>query len=216
MIHKLRFIAPSLLFLFPGALWAHSPIQGLASFYNGFLHPFLVPAHLLTVLALGFLFGQQGANRMQSAILAYLGASVTGLVVMGYFGLIIDVESPLLVMAAVLGLLVALSRSFPLPFYLFFAVTAGLMLGLDSVQSVYIGKQKLGALVGTGLGVYLGLLYATVLAQLLQKRHWMQIAVRILGSWIGASALLTLTLVLAPKPVLPPSQKPPVLETSVD
>lgn len=201
MTNRLRLVVLSLLLLSPDVLWAHSPIQGLASFYNGFLHPFLVPAHLLTVLALGFLFGQQGADRTQSAILVYLGASVTGLVAMGYFGLIGDVESPLLVMAAVLGLLVALARGFPLPVYWGIAVMAGLMLGLDSVQSAYSGKQKLGALVGTGLGVYLGLLYATVFSQLLQKKHWLQIAIRILGSWIGASALLTLTLLLAPKPI---------------
>jgi urease accessory protein len=196
----LRFFIFCLLLFSPELLWAHTPIKNVASFYNGFLHPFLVPAHLLTVLALGFLFGQQGANAMQSAILTFLGATISGLVLMGGFGVVLDIEALLLLLSVVLGLLVAFARDFPPVVYWILAAVAGLMLGLDSVQDAYSGKQKLSALAGSGVGIYLGLLYATVFAQLFQKWHWQQIAIRILGSWIAASALLTLTLILAPRP----------------
>ncbi len=200
MTRRLRFIVFCLLLFSPGLLWAHTPIKNVASFYNGFLHPFLVPAHLLTILALGFLFGQRGTSKVEPAILIFLGATVSGLVAMGYFGLLLDVETLLLLAAIVLGLLVAFKFDLPLPMYWALAALTGLMLGLDSIQDAYSGRQKMAALLGSGVGIYLGLLYAAVFAQRLQKHHWQQTLIRILGSWIAASALLTLTLILAPKP----------------
>lgn len=201
-MNPLRVIIFCLLLFSPGLLWAHTPIKNVASFYNGFLHPFLVPAHLLTLLALGFLFGQQGTDKAQSAIFVFLGATVSGLLAIGLFNITPNVETLLLLTAIVLGLLVAFKREFPLPAYWVLAALTGLMLGLDSVQDAYSGKQKMAALLGSGVGIYLGLLYAAVFAQRLQKQHWQQTMIRILGSWIAASALLTLTLILAPKPAV--------------
>lgn len=37
---------------------AHSPIKGVGTFYSGLLHPALVPAHLLALIAVGLLIGQ--------------------------------------------------------------------------------------------------------------------------------------------------------------
>jgi urease accessory protein len=180
----------------PGAAFAHSPIQGLTSFYNGMLHPLLVPAHLLSVVALGFLFGQRGANVMQTAIILFLVAMVVGLLGAGY-GVVLSVETTLLALAMLLGVLVALSLQMPIPVYWLLAVVTGFLLGIDSVQDAYTGKQKLGALVGSGTAIYLGLLYATVLAQAFQKRDWQKIAIRVVGSWIAASAMLVLALILS-------------------
>ena len=39
---------------------AHGTIPGINQFYNGVMHPFLAPAHLLSLLALALLAGQQG------------------------------------------------------------------------------------------------------------------------------------------------------------
>lgn len=168
-MNPLRVIIFCLLLFSPGLLWAHTPIKNVASFYNGFLHPFLVPAHLLTVLALGFLFGQQGTDKAQSAIFVFLGTTVSGLLAIGLFNITPNVETLLLLTAIVLGLLVAFKREFPLPAYWVLAALTGLMLGLDSVQDAYSGKQKMAALLGSGVGIYLGLLYAAVFAQRLQN-----------------------------------------------
>ena len=42
---------------------AHPPPLGIGGFAGGLLHPLFVPAHLLAVLALGMLIGQQPAGR---------------------------------------------------------------------------------------------------------------------------------------------------------
>jgi urease accessory protein len=58
----------------PGWALAHSPIPGIASFYSGVLHPFVVPAQLMALLALGLLFGQRGLARLGPAVPALIAA----------------------------------------------------------------------------------------------------------------------------------------------
>ena len=76
---RLHVAAVVVLSLLPAAAIAHSPIKGLDNFYAGFLHPLFVPAHLLPILVLGLLFGQQGPARLQTAIIVFLVAVVGGL-----------------------------------------------------------------------------------------------------------------------------------------
>ena len=47
---------------------AHMPFQGIGGFYGGLLHPVLVPAHALSLVALGLLIGQQSDRRIVSII----------------------------------------------------------------------------------------------------------------------------------------------------
>ena len=49
----------------PGTALAHGSIEGIGDFYSGILHPALVPAHLLVLLSLGLLLGQQGLSHSQ-------------------------------------------------------------------------------------------------------------------------------------------------------
>jgi hydrogenase/urease accessory protein HupE len=55
-------VLPSTLLLvlcFPATVNAHTPIKGLEGLAAGVLHPLTTPAHLLVLLALGLLVGQQ-------------------------------------------------------------------------------------------------------------------------------------------------------------
>lgn len=188
-------LVPALMLL-PGAALAHSPIKGLDAFYTGFLHPVFVPAHVLTILALGILIGQQGVKSLQVAVVAFLVATSLGLVATA-FPIGVAVQSPLLLLAAAAGVAVALARPLPRFVYATLAVAIGLMLGADSAQDELAGRSRFGALLGTGVAAYLLLLYAMAFAEWFGRRDWQRIGLRVIGSWTAASAFLVLALLLA-------------------
>jgi hydrogenase/urease accessory protein HupE len=177
----------------PGAALAHAPIRGLDSFYNGVLHPLFVPAHLLVLLVLGLLLGQQGPRENMAAILGFLAATLAGLATTV---LLSDTGAglPLLVCAMFCGLMVAAGRPMPSAAILLVAVICGLLIGLDSAQDHLGGREQFAMLFGSAVGIYLLLLYPMGLAEYLQRRQWQRIGVRVAGSWSAASALLVLTL----------------------
>ena len=180
----------------PNAL-AHSPIKELNSFLNGLLHPLLVPSHVLLWLALGLLIGRHNPTRHLWAVRGFLLATATGLALsQAELGLIHP--SLILGLTVLLGLLI-LSEAGDQPILLTgLAVLSGLLLGLDSDPEVYTVKALSGALFGSGASLYLLMLYAMALADRLRHKHWQQIGIRVIGSWITASAVLVLALQLAP------------------
>ncbi len=191
-----RLALGGVLTLLPGTLLAHSPIKGLDNFYAGLLHPVFVPAHLLTVLALGIVFGQQGPRRLQPAILGYLAATFVGLA-MTVFVPDLAIETPLLVGAAASGILIAVDRRLPLVGYVLLAVLVGLMVGADSSQDDLSGRARLAALLGTLIASYMLAMYAMLAAEACSGRPRLRIGLRVVGSWVAASALLVLSLALA-------------------
>lgn len=192
---RTRAVAGALLVLVPGLAAAHTPIAGIGDFYNGMLHPLRVPAHLLAVLAVGLLIGQQRSRALQPAALAYLAATTTGLVGAG-LGFVVGLQPLLLAGAAVCGLLVAWRPVLPVWIGVALGGLIGFAIGLDSGPNLLELQAKIAALLGAGITVYLVFLYATALADRLSARHWQQVAVRVVGSWIAAIALLVLSLSL--------------------
>jgi hypothetical protein len=70
---------------------------------------------------------------------------------------------------------------------------AGLALGLDSPPQVVWLADATASLVGTGLSAVLAFALVVLIAAHL-TRIWQRIGLRILGSWIAASATLVLAL----------------------
>lgn len=188
------------LLLAPGTAQAHSAIQGIGTFYNGILHPLVVPAHLLLLLALGLLLAQQGSRDSQKGLLAAVVA-VWGGLMLSHLAKADYLPPVILSVAALVAVLVAISRPLPLPVTLLFALGSALLLGLDSGQDELQGREQLTMMLGTGVGVTLLLLYSTALGHFFSKRAWQRIGVRVVGSWIAASSLMVLALSLAPSTV---------------
>lgn len=186
------------LLIFPEAGFAHSPIQGIGNFYNGLLHPVLVPSHLLLVIAVGLFFGQQGPKTIQPALGAFALATIAGLAG-AWFSVGIDAEILLLSVSVVVGLIVAISPKIALLWSVLLALVAGFLLGIDSAQEELSGKDKLVTLFGTGIAIYLLVLYPMALADHLTKKEWQRIGIRIVGSWVAASSLLVIALSFAPQ-----------------
>jgi uncharacterized membrane protein HdeD (DUF308 family) len=75
-----------------------------------------------------------------------------------------------------------------------------LCLGIDSTQEILPGKDKVVSLLGSGIGILLLLGGAMLFVDAFKKRAWQRIGVRIIGSWLAASAFLALTLSLYSRP----------------
>ena len=177
----------------PQLAFAHSSLEGIGSFYNGALHPLMVPAHLLSLIALGLLLGQRGLNENQINVAVFLVATAVGLVI-AWFAEEGGREVFILTGATSMGLLIVSSLSvWPLA-YAAIAALAGLILGMDSTQEQLAGQEKLVAMVGSWLGSSLLLFYAMAFAHFFSSKAWQKIGIRIIGSWVAASSLLVLAL----------------------
>ncbi|EJT02606.1 HupE/UreJ family protein [Rhizobium sp. CCGE 510] len=174
---------------------AHSPVKGIGIFYNGMLHPYLVPGHLLVLLALGLMIGQHAPGSSRFALPTFLAAFVASAALASMLPLVVLPETILLVVSLLAGMMVAASIAPGVVLPILLAVTAGIVLGLNSSPEGVPSGQAGVALAGTVVGAFLGILYAGGLAAWLSRLpSWPPIAVRVVGSWTSASALLVLVL----------------------
>ena len=196
---RLAFAAGSVLAILvsPDAAEAHAPIKGIGTFYNGVLHPLLVPAHLLVIFGLGLLLGQHAPQASRVAWFGFVLAFWTGLAgtPLGYA----VPDFVLLALAMSAGLLVALERLGYRGIATALAVVAGLSLGLDSAPEAIAESERWLALLGMATGGVLLMSYVGGFAAGL-VRPWQRIGLRIVGSWTAAGASIVLALSLAGPP----------------
>ena len=163
----------------PQLAMAHSPMRGIGEFYAGMLHPVLVPPHALALFLFALLVGQGGVRAMRFAYPPFLLALATGLMVAAF----------------ICGLLVALQASLAMWLYAVLAAAMGLIIGSDSGVTDYTRQETFAALLGTWLGATISLVLVAGVVELL-ARPWLRVAVRVLGSWGTASAVLVLAMAL--------------------
>jgi len=165
----------------------------MTALFAGLLHPVVVPAHVLAVAALALLIGQQDWRR--SVPIAFSVAVLIGLgaIAMAYVPKF--TEETLLALTAITGLLVALARPLPQGPGVLLAAAIGLSLALDSPPEALTLMQANLTLLGTALGAVL-LLLALLRGTARLRQQWQRVGARIAGSWIAATAILVLALVL--------------------
>jgi urease accessory protein len=177
-----------------GAAGAHSAIPGAGAFYSGVYHAAVVPSHVVALLAFGLLLGQGGLQRHIQALIACSGALLLGGAA-ARLGLAMELEVPVLLLAAATALWVVLDRALPAAAWFGIAVAIGSGIGLGStLEGLAPGGQWL-ALAGTWLGSTAGVALVANLADAAQ-RPWQRIALRVVASWLAAAALLVLALAL--------------------
>jgi hydrogenase/urease accessory protein HupE len=169
---------------------------GARDFHGGLLHPLLAPAHALAVLGTGLLIGQQVPHWRWPAPASYvagLGVGFAGLI--AAFAPTLAAEA-LLAATAASGALVALAR--PLPEFLgcVLALATGVALALDSSPGGISVPEANVVVLGTFCGAVI-LLLAVVQLTTMACRPSHKLGVRVLGSWIAASAIMVLALRLA-------------------
>jgi urease accessory protein len=186
----------AVLFALPVLASAHTPIEGVGDFYGGMLHPLVVPTHLLLLIGLGLLIGQNGIRHAESALPSFglglmLGLSSAGL---GYND---PMPAPLLLAAAVVpGLLLAASWSLPVASLAVGATAVGLLVGMDSAPETVPVRDRAMALAGVALTALLLVLYLLGATAWL-TRPWQRIGLRIVGSWIAAISILSMAFAAA-------------------
>lgn len=195
MTPLLRSLLLVALIILPEMACAHTPIKGINNFYNGVLHPLVVPSHLLLLIATGLFFGQQGMKEKQIAIMVFLAATLLGLAG-AWFSPGAPLELVMLGCSALMGLLIALSPNLILLWCSVIGAICGLLMGFDSTQETLSGEAKFVALFGSAVGIYFFSLYPMAFADYMRKVYWKQIIIRVVGSWLAASSLLVLALAL--------------------
>ena len=199
-----RGAAASALALAGTAALAHSPIPGIGLFYSGAAHPFVSPAHLVALLALGLAVGQRGQRGagdlalLKPPLLALLGATVAALAITlaGVFG-DPDTDRVLLVLGALTGLMVAAAWGPPTPVLMALAAVVAVAVLIASAPSGVDTGARRTSLIGSAV-VTVGLVSYVAVMVAVAQRAWLHIAVRVFGSWLAAAALLVLALSFAP------------------
>ena len=175
---------------------AHAVYQGAGDFYAGMLPPLTSPEHVLPMLVLGALAGQNGLKRCEFVLWAFPAAMAAGgciaLMVPGLRGvLLLNVVSTVL-----LGALLA--AAFTLPSWLILILSVGFGLPDGYANGSAIIGQIRPAVFIAGMVVASFILIAYTVAAtsfLLRLRPtWIAIAVRVAGSWAAAIGLLVLSL----------------------
>ena len=164
----------------------------LQAFAEGFLNPLLTPAHVLTLLALALCVGQQ--KRRGATLLVFALA-----LAVGFLAIVLAVETTparivLLAEAAALGIMAAVAWV-PKPLVWLLAAIAGTALALDSPPQAVTIAAAYVTLAGTALGACAMLVVAATVATH-ANADWQRLGLRILGSWIAASAMLVLAVQL--------------------
>jgi urease accessory protein len=174
--------------LIPTVASAH-PIKGVGDFYAGMLHPLTALEFLLPWIALGLFAGQQ---RRKTALLT-LGIFPLALMSGAVLGLIEPLPAWVseinLAMIPLLGLAVALARSFPTTVTVLLVTVVGLLHGLANGCEITAAMSPWRFIPGLAAVAILVLTYGIGLVRSLEK-PWTRIAVRVAGSWIAAAGIM--------------------------
>jgi hydrogenase/urease accessory protein HupE len=163
------------------------------AFAEGLLNPVVVPAHALALVALGLFIGRQPGRIV--TLLIFAAALIGGLIALTFAIGATPARIALLAAAAIVGVLVAVAWAPPQPVGWLLAAIAGAAIGLDSPPQALTIAQGNATLAGTALGACAALLAVSVVAGC-ASGPWQQLGVRILGSWVAASAILVLAVLL--------------------
>lgn len=167
-------------------------------FWQGCLHPLIVPAHLMVLLALGLLLGQQANASLRTGLITFVTSLLIALVLTRFLPRIEHSELSLLILALSLGLLVILKLKLNGALLITLSLSAALLIGLDSrvITLPGLDTHKIYLqLLGTGFSSALILVLLTALSFYLNKLL-AGIAVRIIGAWVTAGSLMVLALLI--------------------
>ena len=175
---------------------AHGSIPGANVFYNGFLHPFLAPAHAMSLAALALWVGGQGEARKGVMINSLALGLLAGALLAGTLG-DPNTDIALLVLALACSLMVALQWNGPRWWVACVTFALGAAVALGSGDPAFSGMPRLTLLGGGCIGAVILVGQIAFWVDELVVRHRLRaalIAVRIVASWMSAITLLLVAL----------------------
>jgi hypothetical protein len=161
--------------------------------FLGGLAQIVAPTNLLALVALGLLSGQNAARIPSVTLTAFAFGLFAGSVLVA-----LALRDPpaalcLLALAAIAGLTVALARPLPAIVKLALVFATGGALALNSPPQAISIPAAAATQLATGLAALAALTLVAFIA-MKAERTWHRIGIRIVGSWIAASAILVLIL----------------------
>ena len=189
-------LAAVLLSLSAGFAQAHAVVDGMGGFTGGLLHPLLVPAHVLALVALGCLIGRSDWRLRLLLIAVFAAATGIAIALVRLAFSAAHAELIVLSLAGLAGLLLVSGLRIPSAVVAVLAVGIAAEMMFDSVPAVLSAQETILSLAGTGLGATL-ILTGIAFLSAAGPQVWQRIGTRILGSWIAASATMVLALRLA-------------------
>jgi urease accessory protein len=177
---------------------AHMIDNRFGDFYGGVLHPLTSLEHVLPILAVGLLAGQQGERAARWLVLVFPLALLTGAVLATVTPLLASMALLNAVSFIALGLLVAANWRLPLTLLIVLGAVFGLSHGYENGRAM--GPDTAMHLFIPGVAVAGGLVTALVSAATidLASRKWARVGVRVVGSWIAAIGIMTIGLAWRP------------------
>jgi len=165
------------------------------AFIAGFGQLF-IPTHLLAVIALGLMAGQN-ARQMPHHVLAALALGLlVGSVLIAFATRETQAVLVLLFLAAISGLIVVAALPLPSVVKNALALTTGAALALNSPPQAIAVPAAIAIQIGTAIAALLAVAIVTFITAK-AAFPWQRIGIRIVGSWGAASAILVLALWLA-------------------
>ena len=190
---RIRFFQTLVCFLIlPSKAYAHMNVEGAGDIVNGFLHPLMSPAHVLIVLGLGLLLGQQVPLDLKTPVRVLAPCSAVALV-LTTCGWGAPVNQPILAgLALCVGLLVALDLKLPRFVSGLLCAAAGMGIALDSAVEAGSAFTVVKTLSGTWISLNVAIVYLAICASHGAGKPWAKTGIRVLGSWIFAISLLVI------------------------
>ena len=164
--------------------------------FIGGLTQFFVPTHLLAIVALGLLAGQHAQQFPVSSLAAFAIGLIVGSITVASAIRDNPASLGLLTLAAVAAGLVVTAYALPGWLAALMAFAAGSALPLNAPPHEITIANAVASQVGLALAAIIMLMLVTAIA-MCATRPWQRIGLRIVGSWVAASAILVLALRLA-------------------
>ena len=191
-----RLLRLALLFLgfliFPASAHAHSPVLGAGDFISGLLHPLTTITHVLIIVGLALLAGRRVPLNLKMPLAVFVPLSGLALI-LTTTGWIKTVYPPVLICIALCAAAFLALEKTPPPLVLgaLFAAAA-LALGFDSAVETGSTATVVKTLVGNWISLIVLIADLAIYVSLGGEAKWLKIALRIIGSWIIAIALMVL------------------------
>lgn len=206
--HSAAWAAVFTLGLLPATVQAHSASENINDFYAGILHPLITPEHLLAIIAIGLLSGQQRATQDRS--ISWTLAFTLGLALGAVLAWMITVRADVDMLMALLNslptlslvnygsvvlfsLLVVAAWSLPSLLIYLLASLSGILHGLANGAEITPETAVYLFIPGLAVGTFIVALYCMAIADFAARRRsyrWPGIALRVSASWLAAIGLM--------------------------
>jgi urease accessory protein len=179
-------------FLLSSAAFGH-PMKGVGDFYAGMLHPLTSIEMVLPLIAFSLLAGQQSREAAIRLLAAFPATIVLGTLLIHFRPVPSWLGAVELIMTAGFGILVAWASRLPNWLPIAAGGLLGLAMGWTNAAEITPEVSPVRFVAGLAAVGLLMIIYGIGLVRRLNL-PWMQIAVRVVGSWIAAVGILVVSL----------------------